>query len=206
MFWQRFLGALGILGFVFLPMAFAEVSLEESKQEAYLQSELRLEEASGLANQEGSFALPNAGEVAVRMFFFLFVVLGLIFGCFVLMQRLVGKMPLKSGGGASEAIRVLSHRRLDAKRGIYLVDVLGKVLVVGADGNGLRLMSELNDPQQLARAKEFQEATAEVYRLNPFQGILDRFSKGYQEPVSSPSTSQAKGLKLQIEQLKSRLV
>jgi len=196
--------------FLLIPLSIAQtdkeaVPLEEER--GYLGKELLLEAKTDLYEEDAGLKLPSVGEVAFRMIFFLFIVLFLMFGVFLLLQRFLVKAPVDKNLN-QDVIRILCHRKFDTKKGVYLVDVLGKILVIGSDFERLNLITEITDPEKIAQARKMADVTPEIYRLNPFQGVIEKFSGEYQDETvrTQKRESRASGLINKIEKLKSRLV
>ena len=198
--------------FIFLSLCFLSFSSagafaeETETAPVYLDDALQQEELSDYFGAETDLMLPSVGSVAFRMFFFLLLVLGLIFILMVVVQKVFLRAS-QEGPSYQEAIKILSYRKFDVKKGIYLVDVLGKVLVIGSDIEGLNLISEITDPEQVAEAQKLSDAAPDIYKLNPFQGVLDRFAGDYQEESSSSRRRdrQTRGLIHKLDKMKSRL-
>lgn len=183
------------------------VQAEEAASD-YLEDALLLEEKSDVATEEEAFVLPGVGEVIFRMVFFLGVVLLLMAGFFIAAKKWLLPKGMEANS-RQEAIKVLAHRRMDAKNGIYLVEVLGKILVIGSDIEGLNLITEITAPEKIAEAQQMRSMnlTPEVYKLNPFQGILERFSGDYQAVHTAKGANQKPSRQLlkKMDELKSRL-
>ena len=71
----------------------------------------------------------------------LLIVLGLAYGSLRLLNYFTRSG--RVGGGQGRALEVVDHLNLGQNRSIYLVRVSGRVLVVGATGNQLNLLSRM---------------------------------------------------------------
>ncbi len=91
-------------------------------------------------------------ESAVWMFFKMIIILGIFGGGFYYFYRFVSR---KTGIGVfgSDAIRVLSAVPLGQNKYLQVVDLAGKVLVIGVSDNGVNLISEITDRDQIDRIR-----------------------------------------------------
>jgi flagellar biogenesis protein FliO len=172
----------------------------------YLATNLSYEQAVQDRADEGRLRLPSIGEVAFKMVVFLGIVLLLLFGLSLAFQKVFkGKLP--DPQAHQEVIKVLSYRKFDPKRGIYLIDVLGKILVVGADIDGLNLITEITDREQVEKAHTMVDMKPDLFTFNPFHTMVESFSKQYRDENSREKRKdrESRGLLKKINDLKSRL-
>lgn len=193
-----------VFGSIFLS-SLAKVVCAEDAGIQYLNEALLSEAKSSVQEKSQELTLPSIGEIAFKMGFFLLVVLVFIFGIALFLQKI-----LKVQGGAGlvqqEVIKVVSQRKFDARRSMYIVDVLGKVLIIGSDIDGLSLITEITDPGQIEEARKLTAVKQDIFTFNPFQGVLDTFSGQYKESHKQRKRDkQTHGLLKNINQLKNRL-
>lgn len=94
----------------------------------------------------------------VKMLFALTFVLGIMLGALYLLKRLAGH---NLGGGDPESlINVLSTRYVGPKSAIMMVDVAGRVIIVGVTVNAINLLGEIADDKTVAQIREHSLATA----------------------------------------------
>lgn len=93
-------------------------------------------------------------------------------------------------GGGHEILNVLEVRYMAPGKALCLVEVAGKVLVLGLAGNNINHLSDISEPEQVERIKTAVAAKPEP--LQPFQGyfekVIDRFMYA---PGKSAKTSKA---------------
>lgn len=91
-------------------------------------------------------------ESAVWMFFKMIIILGLFGAGFYYFYRFVSR---KTGVGifGGDAIRVLSAVPLGQNKYLQVVDLAGKVLVIGVSDNAINLISEITDKDQIDRIR-----------------------------------------------------
>jgi len=88
----------------------------------------------------------------VKMLFALAFVLGIMLGALYLLKRLAGH---NLGGGDPESlINVLSTRYVGPKSAIMMVDVAGRVIIVGVTVNAINLLGEIEDEKIAALIRE----------------------------------------------------
>ncbi len=84
---------------------------------------------------------------------------------------------MRRGGGAindRELIRILSSLYLGPKSSIMLVDVLGRVIVVGITSGTISLLTEIMDPESLEHLKD---ARVKKEGVSSFSNYLKGFVK-----------------------------
>ncbi|MBN2079392.1 MAG: flagellar biosynthetic protein FliO [Spirochaetes bacterium] len=91
-------------------------------------------------------------ESAVWMFLKMIIILGLFGAGFYYFYRFVSR---KTGVGifGGDAIRVLSAVPLGQNKYLQVVDLAGKVLVIGVSDNAINLISEITDKDQIDRIR-----------------------------------------------------
>lgn len=92
-------------------------------------------------------------------------------------------------GGDQGPLNILEIKYLAPGKAICLVEIAGKVLVLGLAGNNITSLSEFVEAEKV---KELKEAAAQkIQPLQPFQAYLERFTKRFSSP---PAKHQKKTL------------
>ena len=171
---------------------------------SYLENALVFEHKTDLGDVKPSITLPSVGEVVFKMFLFLAIVLVMIYGFSFLLRRTL-KDKVTDTTVNTEAIRLLAVKRLDPRKQIYLIDILGKVLVVGADSDHLTVLTEITDPAKVEEAHRLTAIKQDMFTFNPFQNMLDSFAGQYKAGGKGSRHKEKpgqKGLRQQINQLR----
>lgn len=86
----------------------------------------------------------------------IFSALAVTIGVLILTAWLFRKIMRRGGGEINdrELIRILSSLYLGPKSSIMLVDVLGRVIVVGITSGTISLLTEIMDPESLEHLKD----------------------------------------------------
>lgn len=92
---------------------------------------------------------PSMGAVVARVVGSLVLVVGLILVTMLVLKRLLGGA--KSPTTSRKVSELVEATPLGGKRFLYLIRVADRLLVVGAGGDRLVLLSEIKDPEVLAR-------------------------------------------------------
>lgn len=87
----------------------------------------------------------------IKIFSALAIVIGIMMISLYAAKKIMRRTEMRVDGG--EVIKVLSTRYVGPKSSIMLVDVLGKVLVVGLCQQNLSLLTSIDDQQSLERLK-----------------------------------------------------
>ncbi|MFW6108486.1 MAG: FliO/MopB family protein [bacterium] len=128
---------------------------------------------------------PGLAALAGRTIGSLAVVIGLIFVTGLVLRRYMsgGKAPTTSRK-VSELVEVTP---LGSKRYLYLIRVADRLLVVGAGGDGLSLLSEIRDPEVLAQV-------ASLPRRSDFFDLFHRTTGAQREAdAEAPAEHAATG-------------
>jgi flagellar biogenesis protein FliO len=126
---------------------------------------------------------PSLGGLFFRLVVALGITLGALYGALVLMKRFMGGRNLVS----SAHVKVLGRSYLSAKSSICLVEVAGRVLVIGeSSAGGMSLLTEIKDRQALS---ESVQTNLEQAMTSPGPGAA--FESDYQQ-----SRAQQGGLNL----------
>jgi len=147
----------------------------EKAGEAVKEKETAAEETEGIPTRdfkEEDFKPQVDEPSAAWMLIKMILVLGVFAGGFYYFFRFITK---KSGMGlfGGEAIRVLSVAPLGQNKFLQVVDLAGKVLVIGVSDNAISLISEITDRDQIDRIRILSNRTPSA----------DRRVTGFQEYV-----------------------
>lgn len=92
-------------------------------------------------------------------------------------------------GGDQGPLNILEIKYLAPGKAICLVEIAGKVLVLGLAGNNINSLSEFVEADKVEELK--QAAAQKIQPLQPFQAYLERFTKRFSGP---PAKHQKKTL------------
>ena len=90
---------------------------------------------------------PDLAMATIKMVVSLVLVLGLLWGLYILTRRKLAAGQLSARGGM---IQILENRCLGVKKSIALVQIPGAVLVVGVTTDRINLLSRIEDPEILS--------------------------------------------------------
>lgn len=90
---------------------------------------------------------PDLTLATIKMVVSLVLVLGLLWGLYLLTRK---KMAARQNSGRGGMIQVLESRYLGVKKSIAMVQVPGAVLVVGVSADKINLLSRIEDPEVLS--------------------------------------------------------
>ena len=99
--------------------------------------------------EPGEPQAPSMGAVVARVVGSLALVVGLILVTMLALKRILGGA--KSPTTSRKVSELVEATPLGGKRYLYLIRVADRLLVVGAGGDRLVLLSEIKDPEVLAR-------------------------------------------------------
>ncbi len=94
---------------------------------------------------------PDFITTAIKMFSALLLVLGIFLGSFYLLRRLM-KRDLSSPG--KKIIRIIDRNYIGVKKSVTLVEVPGKILVLGVTNDHISLLTQIEDPDSIEQIKE----------------------------------------------------
>lgn len=123
--------------------------------ETVKEKEAEKEDAAGVPSREfkdDDFKPQVEEESSVWMFIKMILILGIFAGGFYYFYRFVTKKAGISIFGG-EAIKVLSVVPLGQNKFIQLVDVAGKVMVIGVSDNNINMLSEITEKDQIDRIR-----------------------------------------------------
>jgi flagellar biogenesis protein FliO len=181
---------------------------QPAKDDQYLQYALDLEQ-----NEKGPLTgmkLPSVFDVIVRFFLSLVIVGGIIVGGGIAARKFFGGRYFF--GSDAGVVKILSHRYLDPKKSIYIIEIASKIFILGATAENITLISEVCDETFAQELKVRLEQTSPVYRSKEFQDVLSGENKQYEggakERSPEPPSTGSSGLKTlhaQIEKIKRML-
>jgi flagellar protein FliO/FliZ len=89
--------------------------------------------------------------------------LALVLGLMVVAMYFLRKFMNKTGGGVEtdELVKIVSTRYLGPKSSIVILDVLGRVVVVGVTNQQISLLTEIDDRESLDRLKTLRGRRAQ---------------------------------------------
>jgi flagellar biosynthetic protein FliO len=117
----------------------------------------------------------------LKMFFALAVVIGLLVAAMYVLRRYLGHSP--SGSRDGSLIQIVSTRYLGPKCSILMVDILGKVIVLGLTSGQMTVLTTIDDD----RALEKMNAVRENEMSKPV--LVDRL-KRYTEKMKTLTREQ----------------
>ncbi|MBU1863369.1 MAG: flagellar biosynthetic protein FliO [Candidatus Omnitrophica bacterium] len=158
-------------------------------QDGYLQQALQLE-TSGQGTVS-DLKLPNIFEVMMRFFFALLIIVGLLWGSVLVYNKYFSTRYYL--GREKEVIQILSHRYLDQKKSIYLIEIAQKILVVGASPEGLQLITEITDSVSIQSIYNLLEIKTDAQGKKDFKKILAGINthqerEGNEQSPKNPNT------------------
>ena len=129
------------------PETDAESRSEESSAQSIDESELTFDEDSGSAADGGGEGLTSfgAGDF-IRMVLVLALVVLSIYVLFYFIRKASGQ-----GARGSRAVRLLGTTPLQGGRSVHLVEVGGRVFLLGSADQSVRLISEIDDQETVDR-------------------------------------------------------
>jgi len=105
--------------------------------------------------------------------------LGLVIGLVLLLRFGVAKFGGRVTTLQSRSVEVLSRTSVAPKNHVLLLRVGGRVLVVGDSGAGLRTLTEIEDPDEVASLLASVEADRETSVTHGFNRMLSRYTGAY---------------------------
>lgn len=117
----------------------------------------------------------------LNMIFALAVILGLLLGAVYLLKKF---LPNAAPGLVDNSIiNVVASRYLGPKSSVMIVEILGKVVVIGVSADKLSYLTEISGEEALAKLKDIKEQNkslpsfADYMKKNRFFNRLDGFFK-----------------------------
>lgn len=131
---------------------------------------------------------PDFIATAIKMFSALLLVLGIFMGSFYLLRRVVKR---DVGTRGRNVIRIIDRSYIGVKKSVTLVDVAGKVLVLGVTDNQISLLTQIEDPDRIEQLKGSKVTGASGSFSNHLSRLLTKTRNGRtrKEVVSVQATS-----------------
>lgn len=101
--------------------------------------------------------------------------LGMVLVLVLAMRWLVSRVGGRPAAAPSLAVEVLSRTAVAPKNHVVLLRVGGRVLVVGDSSQGLRSLTEIDDPEEVASLLQAVEAQREASITHSFNRMLARY-------------------------------
>ncbi len=171
------------------PEADAESRSEETSAQSIDESELTFDEDSGGAAEGSGEGLTSfgAGDF-IRMVLVLALVVLSIYVLFYFIRKASGQ-----GVRGSRAVRLLGTTPLQGSRSVHLVEVGGRVFLLGSADQSVRLISEIDDQESVDQLlldhgdgvsaggygrRTFPELLADMFRSNSLDSRPEKRSNG----------------------------
>ncbi len=107
--------------------------------------------------------------------------LGVVIGLVLVLRVVVTKLGGRAATAPSRAVEVLSRTSVAPKNHVLLLRVGGRVLVVGDSSAGLRTLSEIDDPEEVASLLQSVEVGRDASMTNGFNKLLARYTGSYSQ-------------------------
>ena len=120
----------------------------------------------------------GSGGWALQTLSALAIVIALIFGLRVVLQRMTGQSPV---GPASRVVEVLARTTIAPKTSVILIKVGGSVLAVGHTPSGLNTLAEFDDPGDVASLLSQVSASKPLSITESFRSVLTGADAGYDD-------------------------
>ena len=117
----------------------------------------------------------------LKMFFALAIVIGLLIAAMYVLRRYLSHSP--SGSRDSSLIQIVSTRYLGPKSSILMVEVLGKVIVLGLTSDQMTVLTTIDDDHVLEKMNAIRENEA------PKPVLVDRLRR-YTEKIKTLAREQ----------------
>ena len=127
---------------------------------------------------------PRSGGIDfIRILSALAIVVGLIVAARVLFRRFFVS---SNAPGASGVIKVIGRSPLAPRQQVLLLQVGGRIVVVGESNGSLSTLAQIEDPDEVARLVGQLQAE-QIQRAASFGGLFTRVQRGYDEPEADAS-------------------
>jgi flagellar biosynthetic protein FliO len=117
----------------------------------------------------------------LKMFFALAIVIGLLVAAMYVFRRYLGHSP--SGSRDGSLIQIVSTRYLGPKCSILMVEVLGKVIVLGLTSGQMTVLTTIDDDRALEKMNAVREHEAP-------KPVLVNHLKRYTEKIKTLAREQ----------------
>jgi len=125
---------------------------------------------------------PDFITTAIKMFSALLLVLGVFLGTFYLLRRVMKRDVANPG---KKNIRIIDRNYIGVKKSVALVEVPGKVLVLGVTNDHISLLTQIDDPASIEQLKRVDRAGAPTSFYSHFNRLLTKVREGSSEKEAS---------------------
>ncbi len=112
---------------------------------------------------------PDFIATAIKMFSALLLVLGIFMGSFYLLRRFLKR---DVTGPGQKIIRIIDRSYIGVKKSVTLVEVPGKILVLGVTSDRISLLTRIEDPDSIEQIKESSVSGAPLSFSNHLSRLL----------------------------------
>lgn len=127
---------------------------------------------------------PDLTMATIKMVASLILVLGLLWGIYILTRR---KMAAGNHSTRGEMIQLLENRHLGLKKSIALVRVPGACLVLGVSADRINLLNRIEDPEILSDLDAKRTQKIQPSFISIFQRATYRQATRDDNPAKSPA-------------------
>lgn len=128
---------------------------------------------------------PDFIATAIKMFSALFLVLGIFLGAFYLLRRFVKRDGVAPG---RKFINIIDRTYIGVKKSVTLVEVAGKILVLGVTNDHISLLTQIEDQDSIEQLKTSNPAGVSMSFASHLTRMLSRVKEG--KPGKGASTLQ----------------
>ena len=125
---------------------------------------------------------PDFITTAIKMFSALLLVLGVFLGTFYLLRRVMKRDVANPG---KKNIRIIDRNYIGVKKSVALVEVPGKVLVLGVTNDHISLLTQIDDPTSLEQLKGVDRAGDHTSFSSHFNRLLTKVREDSSEKEAS---------------------
>jgi len=111
----------------------------------------------------------------------------------------------RTGGGASGVVEVLSRTPVGSRQSVMLLRVGPRVLVVGAGGETMNTLTEIDDPEQVSQLLGAVERARAGSLTNAFAGALKREQVVWDDGADDAGARTTSPLSGAVDQMKAML-
>ena len=125
---------------------------------------------------------PDFITTAIKMFSALLLVLGIFLGTFYLLRRVMKRDVADPG---KKNIRIIDRNYIGVKKSVALVEVPGKVLVLGVTNDHISFLTQIDDPASIEQLKRTGRAGASTTFSSNLNRLLTKVRHGRSEKEAS---------------------
>ncbi len=118
---------------------------------------------------------PDFVTTAIKMFSALLLVLGIFMGAIYLLRRVMKRDVAVPG---RKLIRIIDRTYIGVKKSVTLVEVSGKVLVLGVTNDRISLLTQIEDPDSIEKLKDAHATGAPVSFSSHLSRLLTNVRDG----------------------------